>query len=255
MVDAPNPKTATGPRVVFDHVAAAFGRAFPRRGSIATSLALLSAGWLVVALVATAFLLTELYSRALDTSLTETLEFHIESLTDQLLLSDSPKNEAIRVADPRFDRTGSGWYWAVRDDKGELLNFSTSYIGTVLTPPGGAFDASNSRTEVVTDPFGIRIRMIEREVKVSGVPLRILVTGSLDEILQLVDDFRGQTLIDRRRPLRHRRRPCRRAGPWRPGNRGTIEWCRFRPSSCPSHEVVSLFSIWWFPRRPQRGRS
>ena len=58
-----------------------------QRGSIATSLFLLSAGWLIVALVATAFLLSELYSRALDTSLTETLEFHIETLTDLTLLS------------------------------------------------------------------------------------------------------------------------------------------------------------------------
>ena len=46
-----------------------------RKRSIAASLFLLSAVWLAVALVATAFLLTELYSRALDNSLVETLEF------------------------------------------------------------------------------------------------------------------------------------------------------------------------------------
>ena len=34
-----------------------------RKGSIAASLFWLSAGWLVVALVATGFLLTDLYSR------------------------------------------------------------------------------------------------------------------------------------------------------------------------------------------------
>ena len=83
-----------------------------RKGSIAASLFLLSAGWLIVALVATAFLLTELYSRALDNSLVETLEFHVETLTDLSLLSDTPKSEQIKVADTRFDRTGSGWDWA-----------------------------------------------------------------------------------------------------------------------------------------------
>ena len=51
-----------------------------RKGSIAASLFWLSAGWLVLALVATGFLLTDLYSRALDTSLSETLDFHVESL-------------------------------------------------------------------------------------------------------------------------------------------------------------------------------
>lgn len=166
-----------------------------RRGSIAASLFLLSAGWLIVALVATAFLLTELYSRALDTSLQETLEFQVETLTDLTLLSSTPTSEEIRVADPRFDRTGSGWYWAIRDDNGDLLNFSNSYIGMVLNPLPGEFDAKNSKTAVVTDPFETKIRVLERLVTVNGMPLHIMVTGSLDEILKLVDEFRGQTLI------------------------------------------------------------
>jgi signal transduction histidine kinase len=166
-----------------------------RRGSIAASLFLLSAGWLIVALVATAFLLTELYSRALDTSLQETLEFQVETLTDLTLLSATPTSDAIKVADPRFDRTGSGWYWAIRDDAGDLLNFSNSYVGMVLDPLPGEFDANNSKSAILTDPFDTKIRVLERLVTVNGVPLHIMVTGSLDEILQLVDEFRGQTLI------------------------------------------------------------
>lgn len=166
-----------------------------RRGSIAASLFLLSAGWLIVALVATAFLLTELYSRALDTSLQETLEFQVETLTDLTLLSSTPTSDAIKVADPRFDRTGSGWYWAIRDDAGDLLNFSNSYVGMVLDPLPGEFDANNSKSAILTDPFDTKIRVLERLVTVNGVPLHIMVTGSLDEILQLVDEFRGQTLI------------------------------------------------------------
>ncbi len=171
------------------------GEATRGRGSIAVSLFLLSAGWLIVALVATAFLLTELYSRALDTSLQETLNFHAETLTDLALLSDNIKSEGIRAADPRFDRTGSGWYWLLRDDDGQLMNFSDSYVGMVLEPLPGAFDASNAKTAVVTDPFDTKIRAIERLVTVNDIPLHVIVTGSLDEILQLVDEFRGQTLI------------------------------------------------------------
>ncbi|WP_423068481.1 sensor histidine kinase [Devosia sp. CN2-171] len=166
-----------------------------RKRSIAASLFLLSAVWLAVALVATAFLLTELYSRALDNSLVETLEFHVETLTDLSLLADTPKSEQIRVGDPRFDRTGSGWYWAIRSDDGELLNFSNSYVGMVLGPLPGPFDATNTKTAMLDDPFGIKIRVIERAVTVNGRPLHIMVTGSLDEILSLVDEFRGQTLI------------------------------------------------------------
>ena len=166
-----------------------------QKGSIAFSLVWLSAAWLIVALVATAFLLTELYSRALDTSLSETLDFHVETLVDLTLVNDDPKSAEIRLGDPRFQRTASGWYWMIRDAQGALLNFSDSVVGMVLPPLTGPFDATNTRTTVISDPFDTKIRVVERKVTVNGVPLQVTVTGSLDEILELVDDFRGQTLI------------------------------------------------------------
>lgn len=166
-----------------------------QKGSIAASLFWLSAGWLIVALLATAILLTELYSRALDTSLSETLEFHVETLVDLTLISGDPRSEEIRVGDPRFERTSSGWYWAIRDANDNIVNFSGSLVGMILPPIEEAFDENNFRTAVMTDPFGTRMRMVERAVTINGLPLRVTVTGSLDEILELVDQFRGQTLI------------------------------------------------------------
>lgn len=166
-----------------------------KNGSIAASLFWLSAGWLIVALVATAFLLTELYSRALDNDLSRSLDFTIGTLTDRVLNAPSPTEASIIASDPRYDRAGSGWYWAIRDANGELLNLSNSYVGTSIEPLPQPFDATNTRTAVLTDPFGIRIRVIERLVTVNGTPLDIMVTGSLDEILERVGAFRGQTLI------------------------------------------------------------
>ena len=165
-----------------------------RPRSIAASLFWLSAGWLIVALLATAILLSELYSRALDTSLTETLEFHVETLVDRILTADDPRGDSVRIGDPRFERTGSGWYWTIRDEDGFLINFSSSVVGIVLPELTGPFDANNSRLAIVSDPFGTQVRMLERAVTVDGRALDITVTGSLDEILELVDDFRGQTL-------------------------------------------------------------
>lgn len=166
-----------------------------QKGSIAASLFWLSAGWLIVALLATAFLLTELYSRALDNSLSETLRFHIETLVDRTLINRDPKSEAIRLGDPRFERPASGWYWVIRDDKGEILNISGSMVGMILPELSGPFDAANARTAVQTDQFETRMRVVEQSANVNGTPLRITTTGSLDEILGLVDEFRGQALI------------------------------------------------------------
>jgi signal transduction histidine kinase len=166
-----------------------------RFDSITARLFWLSSAWLVVALVITAFLLTELYSRALDTSLTETLEFHVGTLVERTLATGDAAGADVRVADPRFDRTGSGWYWVIRDENGYLVNFSTSVVGLVLPQLDSAYDGNNVRTGLIRDAFNKSLRVVERAVTVAGRPLNIMVTGSLDEILALVDTFRGQTLI------------------------------------------------------------
>ena len=166
-----------------------------RKGSIAASLFWLSAGWLVLALVATGFLLTDLYSRALDTSLSETLDFHVESLAGALLDEGDPSSPDIALSDPRFDRPRSGWYWAIRDADGTLYNLSTSVVGIDLPVLTEAADGSGRRTAVMDDVFGTRLRVVERTVTLAPDTYHIVVTGNLSEILELVGDFRGQAFI------------------------------------------------------------
>lgn len=166
-----------------------------QKRSIAANLFWLSAVWLVIALVATAFLLTELYSRALDTSLSDTLDFHLETLVGRTLDASDPAADEVSVLDPRFTRPASGWYWAIRDSQGGVVNLSSSLAGMVLPEITVPFGPTRMRTAVLSDAFGTRLRMVEREVTVDGQVLRISVSGSLDEIFKLVDDFRGQTLI------------------------------------------------------------
>ncbi len=166
-----------------------------RKGSIAASLFWLSAGWLVVALVTTGFLLTDLYSRALDTTLTQTLDFHVESLAGVLLEAGDPRDPDIALADPRFERPRSGWYWIIRDGDGNLVNLSTSVVGIDLPGVVATADALGRSTEVITDPFGTTLRMVERSVTLAPERYRITVAGNLTEILELVDDFRGQAFI------------------------------------------------------------
>ena len=166
-----------------------------RKGSIAASLFWLSAGWLVLALVATGFLLTDLYSRALDTSLSETLDFHVESLAGALLDEGDPSSPDIALSDPRFDRPRSGWYWAIRDADGTLYNLSTSVVGIDLPDLSEAVDGSGRRTAVMDDVFGTRLRVVERTVTLAPDTYQIVVTGNLSEILELVGNFRGQAFI------------------------------------------------------------
>lgn len=166
-----------------------------RKGSIAASLFWLTVGWLVVALLATGFLLTDLYSRTLDSTLSQTLDFHVESLTGFLLEQGDPRDSAIALADPRFDRPRSGWYWIIRDANGALVNLSTSVVGIDLPQLTSPLDAQGRRTGILSDAFGTQLRVVERSVRLDGQAYRITVAGNLTEILGLVEDFRGQTFI------------------------------------------------------------
>jgi signal transduction histidine kinase len=168
-----------------------------RKGSIAFSLFWLSAAWLILALVGTAFLLTDLYSRALDSNLINQLRFNIDTLSSATLDSADPNFSDIGVQDPRFSRAATGWYWVIRDGEGdgEILRTSGSAVGMLMPRIDAPFDADNYRAALLEDEAGNRLRAIERATTSNGRPLHIMVTGNLDDILRSAGDFRGQTLI------------------------------------------------------------
>ena len=166
-----------------------------RKGSIAFSLFWLSAAWLIVALVGTAFLLTDLYSRGLDSNLISQLRFNVDTLSSETLDSPDPNFGDVAVQDPRFNRASTGWYWAIRDQNDQILAISGSAVGMLMPRIDTPFDADNYRSAILEDEAGNRIRAIERATISGGRPLRIMVTGNLDDILKSASDFRGQTLI------------------------------------------------------------
>lgn len=166
-----------------------------RKGSIAFSLFWLSAGWLIVALAGTAFLLTDLYSRTLDTDLTNQLRFDVETLTSATLDSTDPNFADVALPDPRFSRVSTGWYWAIRNEFGDVIATSRSAVGLLMPTLSGNFGVDNYRSDALVDEAGNHIRAIERSTSSNGRPLRITVTGNLDDGLERIGAFRGQTLI------------------------------------------------------------
>lgn len=167
-----------------------------RRGSISLNVFAISALWLIVALVATAYLLGELYSRALDTSLGETLDFQIESLVGLALEHGPDAVEGSTLGDPRFTRPASGWYWQIADaESGVPVSFSGSLVGSVLPDIPVTSALGVRETASASDAFGTNVRVVARRIAIDGAPYDFEVTGNLDEIDALVADFRGQTFI------------------------------------------------------------
>ena len=165
------------------------------KGSIAARLFWLTFAWLVVALIATAFLLTALYSRALERSLSDALNFNLETLVARTLDAKSPDAPELTAADPRFSRPASGWYWQITDTDGTPLNLSNSLVGSVMPTLSEPFDDKNARSGTAVDGFGTRLRMVERKVTIRDVKLVFSVTGNLDEIDLLASQFREQALL------------------------------------------------------------
>lgn len=166
-----------------------------RKGSIAFSLFWLSAAWLILALVGTAFLLTDLYSRALDSNLINQLRFNIDTLSSATLDSRDPEFDDIIMTDPRYSRASTGWYWVIRDENEQTIATSGSAVGMLMPLINAPFDADNYRAATLEDEAGNRIRAIERATTSNGRPLHIMVTGNVDDILKSAGEFRGQTLI------------------------------------------------------------
>jgi signal transduction histidine kinase len=122
------------------------------------------------------------------------LKFDIDTLSSAILDSTDPHFGDVAVQDPRFGRASTGWYWVIRDARGEVLATSPSAAGSVAPTLTGVFDVLNYRMAVLTDDASNHIRAVERSTTSNGRPLRITVTGNIDENTALVENFRGQTL-------------------------------------------------------------
>lgn len=164
-------------------------------GSISARLFWLSAIWLIVALIATGLLLTALYSRALDRSQTEILNFNLETLVARALETGALDFEGVQAADPRFNRSTSGWYWQISTVDGDLINLSNSLVASQIPQFLEPFDKQNTRTGILDDDFGTQLRIIERKVTILDTQYIFAVTGNIDDIKNLTGQFRKQTFI------------------------------------------------------------
>ncbi len=166
-----------------------------KKGSIAARLFWFSSVWLIIALIATGLLLTELYSRALERSQIDSLNFNLETLVARILEAGTPDALGVEAADPRFDRPRSGWYWQISGVDGGVFNLSNSLVGSEVPKLDIPFDEQNSRTAIAYDVFGTRLRVIERKVKILDLEFVVSVTGNLDNIASQTGQFRDQTFI------------------------------------------------------------
>ncbi|NOZ32794.1 MAG: HAMP domain-containing histidine kinase [Alphaproteobacteria bacterium] len=164
--------------------------------SIAARFFWASAIGLVVALLATGLLLSELYSRALERTFDASLDFQLTTLVGQVIDVGVSDEGALRGADPRFAIAGSGWYWEVEDVEGNLLASSDSVFGTIIPAIAADFDASGLRSADVAMSDGTRLRVFQRRLEFPQLgQIAITVTGNWSEVQDEVTAFRSQAIL------------------------------------------------------------
>jgi signal transduction histidine kinase len=164
--------------------------------SIAARFFWLSAIGLVVALLATGLLLTELYSRALGRTFDASLDFQLTTLVGQVIDFGVRDESALLGADPRFAIVGSGWYWEVTDAGGRLLASSDSVFGTIIPSINAEYDTSGLRSADVSMSDGTRLRVVQRRLEFPTLgEIFITVTGNWSEVEDEVSAFRSQAIL------------------------------------------------------------
>ncbi|MEX1180791.1 MAG: HAMP domain-containing sensor histidine kinase [Cucumibacter sp.] len=163
--------------------------------SIAARLFWLSAIGLVLALGATGLLMSELYSRGLERTLSESLDFQLTTLVLRVLEAGDTTPQSVAAPDPRFSRPNSGFYWQITSGDGTVLNLSQSAVGVVLPRLDRAFDATNTRSGNALDAGGIWLRIHERRIILPDIgTIDIAVTANWEELASEVAAFRQQSL-------------------------------------------------------------
>lgn len=160
-----------------------------RPGSLRARLVAGTAVWLLAGLALGAVALSLAFRRAVEEAFDERLDSLLVAVTGTL---EAPPEGPVRVpqpiADPRFDRAYSGWYWQVNDGPDRIRSRSLwdAVLALDETPqPGGR------RRRVLTGPRSERLRVRTRSLRYPSraQPVTVAVAGPEGELRQEIRRF------------------------------------------------------------------
>lgn len=157
---------------------------------LTTRIIVFSVFWIVIALAATAALLTWLYRDHIEQHYDGHVFTHVEELIAAVVVDAQGQSSLYRQpTDPRFYRSDSGWYWQVT--LGDRLLASSESLGArVLEIKGINFD-ENHDVQTLVDANGqsLRARVVHISHEHIPDPITILATAPEVQIMDDVADF------------------------------------------------------------------
>jgi signal transduction histidine kinase len=159
-----------------------------KRGSLTARVLLFASIWAVIALVAIAIVISQLYRAGSERAFGDLLRAHLNSVINAVSINDDGQLSGNpQLGDLVFDQPGSGWIWLVEPlggMQGPRLA-SISIDGSAIAAPSVAqlpFNDRYQRSYPANDDAGNRLQVVETEVELDnqGRAARFRVMGNRD---------------------------------------------------------------------------
>nr|WP_313416803.1 HAMP domain-containing sensor histidine kinase [Brevundimonas diminuta] len=141
--------------------------------------------WISVGVAVSGFVLSEMFREHVTAQFDAELKGHADELVAlvQIAPNGSPYLQR-RLSDPRFQPSGSGYYWQIERKQGGLAR-STSLDGAILPVGGSSPGLGELRQSFITGPTG-EVRLLERIVTPAGSEDSLRIAIGADQ--RLLDD-------------------------------------------------------------------
>lgn len=159
-----------------------------KRGSLTARVLLFATVWAVIALVAIAIVISQLYRAGSERAFADLLRAHLNSVINAVSIGDDGRLSGNpQLGDLVFDQPGSGWIWLVEPlgmlDGQRLASISIGDT-VIASPPMDAlpFNERYQRNYTVADEEGNQLEVVETEVELDnqGHAARFRVAGNRD---------------------------------------------------------------------------
>lgn len=168
-----------------------------KRGSLTARVLLFASVWAVIALVAIAIVISQLYRAGSERAFGDLLRAHLNSVINAVTISDDGRLSGNpQLGDLVFDQPGSGWIWLVEPlgglDSPRLASISID-DSTLASPliEELPFNDRYQRSYSATDSDGNQLEVIETEVELDnqGRAARFRVAGNREVLEAEISAF------------------------------------------------------------------
>jgi len=151
--------------------------------------------WVTIALIASHIILSNLFKTAVENNFDDRLRVQAEEILSLVQINADNKFELKRkIANPRLNLPGSGWYWQITPQNGTTLRSRSLWDNTLPIPEKLTWRLGFNKAYRQDLDFGEDVHILSGVFSLPKTrqKIRILVAGPRTEIDRSIDQFNIQ---------------------------------------------------------------